>query len=159
MKISEQITPSDKAPVKKLLEDSGFFYPFEVEVVMGIMDEIIRKGSEESGYYWLKLEENGEILGFSNFGPNPCSLHSWDLYWLAVDRQQKSKGLGTELLKKTEEMVKLRGGKILWAETSGRPLYIPTVAFYGRKGYELSATLPEFYGPGDPKIIFSKRLQ
>jgi GNAT superfamily N-acetyltransferase len=158
MEISENITSYDKAPVKKLLEDSGFFYSFEVEVVMGIMDETIRNGSESSGYYWLKIEENGELLGFANFGPNPCTVHSWDLYWLAVDRRQKSKGLGTELLRMTEEKVKAMGGKILWAETSGRTLYEPTVAFYRRKGYELSATLPEYYGPGDPKIVFTKRL-
>jgi GNAT superfamily N-acetyltransferase len=158
MEISENITSADKAPVKKLLEESGFFYPFEVEVVMGIMDETIRYGSEASNYYWLKLEDNGDLLGFSNFGPNPCTVHSWDLYWLAVDRGLKSKGLGTQLLRMTEEKVKAMGGKILWAETSGRPLYEPTVAFYIRKGYELSATLPEYYGPGDPKIVFCRKF-
>ena len=159
MEITENISPSDKPRIRKLLEDSRFFYPFEVDVVMDLMDETIRCGSKECGYYWLKLEENGKIAGFANYGPNPCSVHSWDLYWLAVDPKEQGHGLGTSLLLKAEEKVKKMGGKILWIETSGRPLYAPTVAFYHQKGYTLSATLPEFYGPGDPKLIFSKTLR
>jgi hypothetical protein len=50
------------------------------------------------------------------------------------------------------------GGKILWIETSGRPLYASTEGFYRRNGYELQASLREFYGPGDPKQIYSKVL-
>jgi GNAT superfamily N-acetyltransferase len=158
MEISENISPADKAPIRVLLEKSGFFYPFEVNVVMDLIDETVRRGSRESGYYWLKLEENGEITGFVNYGPNPCSVHSWDLYWIAVDPQVKGKGIGTKLLFKTEEKVKEMGGRILWIETSGRTLYEPTVSFYLRKGYTLAATLEEFYGPGDPRLIFTKKL-
>jgi GNAT superfamily N-acetyltransferase len=158
MEITENISLTDKEPIRSLLEKSGFFYPFEVEVVMGLIDETTRTGSLESGYYWLKLEENNEIAGFVNYGPNPCSAHSWDLYWIAVDPLKKGKGLGTELLLKTEEKVKEMGGRILWIETSGRPLYQPTVSFYLQKGYRLAATLDEFYGPGDPKLIFTKTL-
>jgi len=50
------------------------------------------------------------------------------------------------------------GGKILWIETSGRPLYAPTEMFYQGNGYKLQASLPEFYGPGDPKQVYSKTL-
>lgn len=158
MIITESISQVDKEPFKKLLEESGFFYQFEVQVVMELMDETIRTGENTCGYYWLKMEENGKIIGFANYGPNPCSVHSWELYWLAVDHSQKNKGLGSALLQKTEEKVKQMGGRILWIETSGRPLYQPTVAFYFQKEYSLEATLQEFYGPGDPKLIFSKKL-
>ncbi len=159
MEISEYISGSDKTPFRKLLEESGFFYPFEVEVVMELMDETLLKGSPASGYYWLKLEENGKLAGFVNFGPNPCSIHSWDLYWLAVTPDRKGQGLGTLLLNLTEEKVKQMGGRILWVETSGRALYKPTVDFYHHRKYTLAATLEEFYGPGDPKLIFTKRLR
>jgi GNAT superfamily N-acetyltransferase len=158
MEIFENISVADKDAIRQLLDISHFFYPFEVEVVMGLMDETIRSGSQSCGYYWLRLMDNGEIAGFVNYGPNPCSVHSWDLYWIAVDPLKKGQGLGTKLLSKTEEKVREMGGRILWLETSGRPLYEPTVAFYYQKGYTLAATLPEFYGPGDPKLIFTKIL-
>lgn len=158
MNFIDSVTPGDKPRIKKLLEESGFFYPFEVDVVMELIDVTTAAQNDSSGYYWIILEENGKILGFANFGPNPCSVHSWDLYWLAIDTSLKNKGLGSLLLQKTEERVIREGGRIVWAETSGRSLYQPTVAFYHKKGYTLNATLDEFYGPGDPKLIFSKKL-
>ena len=125
---------------------------------MDIFEETLLKGSEASGYYWCLLEEEGQLVGFANFGPNPVTLHSWDLYWLAVQENLKNSGLGTLLLTRTEETARGKGGKILWVETSGRALYQPTVAYYHRRGYTLEASLPEYYGPGDPKLIFRKNL-
>ena len=65
---------------------------------------------------------------------------------------------GSVLLKAIEEDVRNEGGKILWIETSGRPLYASTEAFYIRNGYDLHASLKDFYGDGDPKQIYSKIL-
>jgi len=159
MEFSEVITKEEKLPVRDLLDRSGFFYPFEVDVVLEMMDETINRGSRESGYHWLRLGAGNRLDGFCCYGPYPCSVHSWDLYWLAVDPGKKNQQLGTSLLRKTEERVREMGGKILWIETSGRALYNPTVTFYLRKGYSMQATLPDFYGPGDSKLIFCKKLE
>lgn len=158
MEIRTDLWETDQPAIRQLLDESGFFYPFETEVVMDIFEETLLKGSEASGYYWCLLEEEGQLVGFANFGPNPVTLHSWDLYWLAVQENLKNSGLGTLLLTRTEETARGKGGKILWVETSGRALYQPTVAFYHRRGYTLEASLPEYYGPGDPKLIFRKTL-
>jgi GNAT superfamily N-acetyltransferase len=158
MEIRTDLWETDQPAIRQLLDESGFFYPFETEVVMDIFEETLLKGSEASGYYWCLLEEEGQLVGFANFGPNPVTLHSWDLYWLAVQENLKNSGLGTLLLTRTEETARGKGGKILWVETSGRALYQPTVAFYHRRGYTLEASLPEYYGPGDPKLIFRKNL-
>lgn len=158
MEIRTDLRETDQPAIRQLLDESGFFYPFETEVVMDIFEETLLKGSEASGYYWYLLEEEGQLVGFANFGPNPVTLHSWDLYWLAVQENLKNSGLGTLLLTRTEETARGKGGKILWVETSGRALYQPTVAFYHRRGYTLEASLPEYYGPGDPKLIFRKNL-
>jgi GNAT superfamily N-acetyltransferase len=158
MIITGSVSRNDKEQIRTILETSGFFYPFEVNVVMELIDETTKSDEKNSGYYWLKIVEEEKILGFACFGPNPCSMHSWDLYWLVVSRSMKNKGLGTLLLQHAEEKVKAFGGAWFWIETSGRPLYQPTVAFYLRKGYTLEATLRDFYSPGDPKLIFCKKL-
>jgi GNAT superfamily N-acetyltransferase len=75
-----------------------------------------------------------------------------------VHQNSRNKRLGSVLLKAIEDDIRKMGGKILWIETSGRPLYAPTEAFYQKNGYELAASLKEFYGPGDPKQIYSKVL-
>ena len=46
------------------------------------------------------------------------------------------------------------GGERLYAETSTRPDYAGTNAFYARSGFRLVATLPEHFAPGDGKAIY-----
>lgn len=116
------------------------------------------KGQEKSGYYWLRLIEEGKVIGFANFGLNPSSVHSYDLYWIAIMEEHRQKRYGSLILKNAEERIKSLGGKIVWIETSGRPLYEPTRGFYLRNGYELEATLRDFYGPGDAKLVYRKEL-
>jgi hypothetical protein len=43
-------------------------------------------------------------------------------------------------------------------ETSSRPEYVATRAFYARRGYTEAARLRAFYAPGDDRVIFTKRL-
>ena len=61
-------------------------------------------------------------------------------------------------IKAIEDDIRDSGGKILWIETSGRPLYESTERFYKNKGYALQASLKDFYATGDPKQIYSKVL-
>ena len=157
--ISEGIRAEDKARVEEILRSTNFFYEFEIDTALGIADRTISEGSEKSGYYWLKAADETGIVAFANYGKNDFSVHSWDLFWIAVHNSARNKKLGTSLLKAIEENVVKRGGKILWIETSGRPLYASTEAFYVRNGYKLAASLKDFYGPGDPKQIYSKVLQ
>jgi len=156
--ISFEITRADRTALEKILSSSGYFYDFEIEVALSLADETTDKSQESSGYYWVRLLENGEVTGFACFGPNPSSLHSWDLYWIAIQEEHRKKHYGTLILKSAEERIGSLGGKIVWIETSGRTLYEPTRHFYLKNGYELEATLREFYGPGDDKLIYRKVL-
>ena len=156
--VSFDITIADRPVLEKILASSGYFYDFEIEVALSLADETLAQGQEKSGYYWIRLIENGEVIGFANFGPNPSSVHSWDLYWIAIQEEHRKKHYGSVILKEAEERIRSLGGKIVWIETSGRPLYEPTRYFYLRNSYELAATLSEFYGPGDPKLVYRKEL-
>lgn len=144
--------------VEDILRSTGFFYEFEIQTALEIAHETMAHGSEKSGYFWMKIIDEDGLVAFANYGKNAFSTHSWDLYWIAVHNNSRSKKLGSVLLEAVEKDVKEKGGKILWIETSGRPLYAPTEGFYLKNGYKLQATLEEFYGPGDPKRIYSKTL-
>jgi GNAT superfamily N-acetyltransferase len=156
--LSKGIDPKDREGIEKILRSTEFFYEFEIQTALEIADETLAKGMEKSGYYWLKIEDEDGFVAFANYGKNAFSTHSWDLYWIAVHNGSRNKKLGSLLLKAIEKDVKAMGGKILWIETSGRPLYASTEAFYRNNGYDLQASLKEFYGPGDPKQIYSKIL-
>ena len=156
--IEEGIVKSDRKKIEAILRSTGFFYEFEVNTALEIADETLEKGMEKSGYYWLKATDEDGVVAFANYGKNAFSVHSWDLYWIAVHQDSRNKKLGSALLKTVEDKVRERGGKILWIETSGRPLYASTEGFYKRNGYELQASLRDFYGPGDPKQVYAKVL-
>ena len=74
--ISFEIFPSDRPELEKILASSGYFYDFEIEVALSLADETFASGQEKSGYYWVRLLEEGKVIGFANFGPNPSSVHS-----------------------------------------------------------------------------------
>ena len=156
--VSKGIKSADRKNIEVILRSSGFFYEFEIETALEIADETLEKGTERSGYYWLKATDEDGVIAFANYGKNAFSTHSWDLYWIAVHQNSRNKKLGTVMLKAIEDDVREQGGKILWIETSGRPLYASTEGFYRKNGYQLAASLKDFYGPGDPKQIYSKVL-
>lgn len=156
--IAKGIEHNDKEAIEEILRSTDFFYEFEIETALEIADETLSKGSEKSGYFWMKILDDEKLVAFANYGKNAFSVHSWDLYWIAVHRNSRNKKFGSILLDAIEKDVKEMGGKILWIETSGRPLYSSTEIFYRKNGYELQASLKDFYGPGDPKQIYSKNL-
>jgi hypothetical protein len=57
-----------------------------------------------------------------------------------------------------ERQAKASGATHIYIDTSGRADYGRSQAFYEAAGYRLAANLPDFYAPGDAKLIFGKRL-
>jgi GNAT superfamily N-acetyltransferase len=158
VEVSKGIKPDDRKSIEEILRSTGYFYEFEIQTALEIADETLENGTEKSGYFWMKVIDEDGLVAFANYGKNVFSTHSWELYWIAVHQNSRNKKLGSVLLKDIEDDVRDKGGKILWIETSGRPLYASTEGFYRRNGYMLQASLRDFYGPGDPKQIYSKVL-
>jgi len=158
VRLSKGIEKKDKKTIEEILRSSDFFYEFEIEAALKIADETLRDGMEKSGYHWMKVIDGDSFVAFANYGRDDFSVHSWELYWIAVHQNSRNKKLGTVLLEAIEDDIRKSGGKILWVDTSGRPLYASTESFYLRNGYTLQASLKDFYGPDDPKQIYCKIL-
>jgi ribosomal protein S18 acetylase RimI-like enzyme len=156
-----QVVASDSEDVARLVKATGFFSPMEVEVAVELVQERRLKG-EASGYHFLMAQHGqsgqGPLLGYGCFGPIPCTLSSFDLYWIVVHPEAQGQGLGKRLLTMCEEEIIQLGGIRAYAETSSRPQYHPTRCFYERCGYALEATLADFYAPGDHKVVYCKVL-
>jgi ribosomal protein S18 acetylase RimI-like enzyme len=156
--ILKGIKPEERKSVEEILRSTGFFYENEIQTALELVDETCAKGSEKSGYSWMKIVDDNKLVAFATYGKNPCSSHSYDIYWIVVQQNLRSKKLGSKLIKAIEEHIKESGGKIIWIETSGRPLYASTEGFYIKNNYIFQASLKDFYGPDDPKQIYSKVL-
>jgi ribosomal protein S18 acetylase RimI-like enzyme len=147
--------PDDCLSVRKIIESTGFFNNEEIEVAVELVQERLTKGAS-SGYYFLFSEKAGEVIGYTCFGPIPCTQASFDLYWIGVREGFRSLGLGKELLAGSERIIAGLGGKRIYIETSSRTQYRPTRMFYQRCGYSEEAILKDFYAPGDHKVIYVK---
>jgi D-alanine-D-alanine ligase len=153
----EELRPGDPAAVGRLVRATGFFSEEEEGIARELVEERLAKG-EASGYFFLFAEEEDRLLGYSCFGPIPGSVHSFDLYWIAVDPDGQGRGLGKKLMVASERIMAGRGARRVYADTSSRPQYEPTRAFYLSCGYVQEAFLADFYAAGDGKVIFIKPL-
>ncbi|MEZ5543478.1 MAG: GNAT family N-acetyltransferase [Pseudomonadota bacterium] len=149
--------PGDVAAVRALVHTTGFFSAAEVGIAAELVQESLSQGSA-SGYEFLLLEQAQTLLGYTCYGEIPGTAGSYDLYWIVVAPDRQGRGLGQQLLAATETAVRARGGRLLYAETSARAQYAPTRHFYERAGFHAAARLPDFYAPGDGKVIYAKAL-
>lgn len=147
----------DLRELTAVMESTGLFYDYEIDVALEVLQFFLDRGAS-SGYYCIVALEKGVCAGYVVYGPTPCTLSGWDIYWMAVGKELQGIGLGSELIKRTEQNIALNGGTAVWIETSGRPDYLPTRKFYEKHQYIKMAELPGFYAPGDSKVIYGKTI-
>ncbi len=156
-RIRHHVEPRDPQRVRRLAESTGFFSRAEVDVAEELVLERISKGPP-SGYHFVFLDVNGQTAGYACYGPVPMTASAFDLYWIVVAPNSQGKGIGRLILLETERLIRQAGGATVYAETSGRPQYASTRAFYERMGFHVAAVLEDFYAPGDGKVTYAKKM-
>ena len=151
------VEPEDPQRVRQLTIATGFFKPFEVLVAVELVEERLAKGVD-SGYHFIMVQEADRLIGYACYGATPCTESSYDLYWIAVHPESQRRGVGRRLMTEAERLIGQAGGRRVYVETSQRSDYASTRRFYEHCGYTVEAILPEFYGPGDGKVIYCKVL-
>ena len=147
----------DREAVVALLAETRFFRPDEMIIAKEVLDAGIKDGP--SGHYQsYVIETSGRVVGWVCYGHTPCTVGSFDIYWIAVDKDCQGQGLGRRLMEFAERQIATQGGRLAILETSSRDIYQPTRGFYERLGYTQAARIADFYGPGDDKVVFTKTL-
>jgi D-alanine-D-alanine ligase len=149
---------TDKAEIRALLESSGFFHPWEIEVAIELVDDRLAKGTA-SEYLFLFAEAAGKTVGYACYGPVTMAQGRFELYWIAVDDSRRGQGIGKLLLGRAEDHMRELGGRYIYSETSSRDIYRPTREFYRKEGFREVARVPHFYADDDDKVIFMKAVQ
>ncbi len=151
------VRPEDRRRVRHMVMATGFFNAAEVAVAEELVAERLAKGAA-SGYSFVFAEVDGRTLGYACFGPVPMTAASYDLYWIVVTPDAQRKGVGRVLLAETERIIRQAGGERIYVDTSARPQYDSTRAFYVGMGFRQEALFEDFYAPGDGKAIYVKSL-
>ena len=178
------LAPAHRARVRDILEATGVFRPDEVDVAMELFDETYGAScgmrdagsgasaspaarsphpavppSTGSDYLFLgAFTPEDELVGYACYGPTPETDRTFDLYWIAVDPRAQGSGGGTRLLSEVEGKLHREHARMLVIETSSRPEYAATRAFYLARGYREAARVGNYYAPADDRVIYTKRF-
>jgi len=172
--------PEDETIVLDIIERTGFFRPVEIDIAREVFTEAAQRkpGCSYQSYVAEiretidegRLKKDGEqivshpssliprIVGWVCFGETPCTIGTFDIYWIAVDPTLQRQGAGKFMLDFSENEIKKQNGRLAVVETSGMKRYESTQKFYEKNNYELAAKIPNFYAPGDDKLIYVKTL-
>jgi GNAT superfamily N-acetyltransferase len=148
------LRPADRDRIEEITRAVGVFRAEEVPVALEVFDGAAA-GSPD--YLALGADLDGRLAGWICWGPTPCTLGTFDLYWMAVDPAAQGTGVGTALISEMEQ--RLAGvARLIVVETAGRADYSATRDFYQARGYRSAAVIPDFYAPGDDQVIYVKAL-
>ena len=146
---------TDPDSVACLAAATRFFADHEIAVAR----ELAQAASDGDQHYRMLYADGPDGLrGWACFGPTPCTDGAWDLYWVVVHPDAQGDGLGRALVEDAARAAARAGGRGLYAETAGKPQYAPTRAFYAASGFRCQAELPDFYAPGDAKLIYRRAI-
>jgi ribosomal protein S18 acetylase RimI-like enzyme len=157
LRLRRDLHRDDRIAIEALVRATEFFNRDEVAVAMELVDDRLANG-EASHYRFLVGEAVGRVAGYACWGPIPGTVASADLYWIVVHPELQGRRIGAELLRAAEEWMAGAGRTRVYIETSTRPQYLPTRAFYAACGYRTVAEFADFYAPGDGKAILLKVL-
>ncbi len=104
--------------------------------------------------------EGEDVFGFVTI--KPFNKKALEILWMAVRREHRGKGIGTELLRFVEEWAGERGFEVLFVKTSGDLSYKPydgTRRFYERRGFIEVALIDPYPQWGEPALIYVKCLK
>ena len=153
-----KMTRRDKPSLMSLLRDTPEFTPAELIVAEEVIDSYLRD-TEKSGYFTIVSVEGKTVNGYLCYGPTPLTEGTWDLYWAAVSRNVRGKGIGKALWEIGEADIREQGGRLAVIETSSKPNYESTRRFHEARGYKPVGSIADFYAVGDDKMIYVKRLK
>jgi ribosomal protein S18 acetylase RimI-like enzyme len=152
--VLRNLTAADRSRIEEISRSVGVFREDEISVALEVFDAAAA-GSPD--YIALGAEQERALCGWICWGPTPCTLGTFDLYWMAVDPAFQGSGLGTALLHQMEHRLAALA-RLIVVETAGRPDYQPTRAFYEARGYRSVSRIPDFYAPGDDQVVYVKVL-
>lgn len=151
------IRASDLPELRSIISTAPNFSIEEQMVAIELVNDAIKK-SDLNGYFVRVAELDAAVAGYYCIGQRGFTDSTYDLYWIVVDSKSNNKGIGKALITDAEQVIKAHGGSLVLAETSSRPDYVGTRAFYSNSQYQELSVIKDFYSKGDDLVMFGKYL-
>jgi ribosomal protein S18 acetylase RimI-like enzyme len=149
--------PDDRDAVLAMLKKTEFFRPEELIIAQEVFDDAIACGPE-GDYQSFVAREKNKTIGWICFGLTPCTVGTYNIYWVVVNPDNQNQGIGAALMQFATTAIKNSKGRIIVVDTSGTERYISTCRFYEKLGYSVEHRIKDFYTIGEDMVIYIKRL-
>ena len=143
--------------VWQLLEATRVFRAEEIAVGVEVIQSYLDHPGQDYDAVGA-FTRDGSLLGYACWGATPCTVGTFDLYWIAVSPDAQGRGIGKLIMQEVERRLALANARLVLIETSSSDPYAPTRAFYRSLGYQEVARVPDFYLDGDDRVILARRL-
>lgn len=150
----------DRTALLALAVQTALFSEADAEALLGAVLDAFSSGALSEGHTVtvLRALPDDTPVGWTYAAPDAHAADVWNLWWIGVDPARHGQGTGQVLLREAEAVARARGARLVVIETSALPPLQRARNFYMRAGYALCGVIPEFYGAGDDKMIFAKRI-
>lgn len=152
------MTSTDRGPVLELIKATGFFRLDELDVAEELINIYLNQRDQKDYEVVVYESEEHKVAGYLTWGPAALTIGTYDLYWMAVAPKHQGRGCGKKLVEWLERKVTELKGRMIVIETSSQPKYEPTRRFYLGLNYRETARIPDFYQPGDDRVIYVKQM-
>ena len=145
--------PRDLALLADVADKTGLF---PGSMLPGMIDRFLADAAGDE--IWLTAEWGGEVVGFCYAAQERLTEGTWNMLAIAVDPAVQGKGIGTGIVDRLHSAISGRSARLVIVDTSSLPEFAPARAFYLRNGYTEEARIREFWGDGNDKVVFWKRV-
>jgi ribosomal protein S18 acetylase RimI-like enzyme len=149
---------SQRPQIADIVKATGMFRADEIDVALEVFDSFCDAPGKD---YWAvgAYSRPDTIDGFAFYGSTPCTVGTWDLYWIVVHPSSQGNGIGRGLLEHAERHMRSAGARMCVIETSSRDDYSMTRRFYLACGYQEVARIADFYAVGDDRVTYAKQFE
>ena len=154
MKQIRNVSIQDMEALNRVIDSSGLF---PSDLLSEMMNDYFT--NPHSHDIWLTYIPDETPVAIAYCAPERLTEGTYNLYLIAVHEEFQGLGIGGELMRYIEELLQMKGQRILLVETSGLPEYERTRKFYDTCGYPREAVIRDFYREEEDKVIFWKKLK
>ena len=152
------VSAGDRAALCSIIGRCANLSDEEKDCAKELLDVYLDDSGQRDYSFIAATSENDRPKGYACFGKRPLADGVYDLYWIAVDPDERRRGVGKRLIEAVEAAVKARGARMLIAETSGLDANMTVRDFYIRGGFKEEARIKDFHRTGDALVIYARRF-
>lgn len=108
----------------------------------------------KSGIQFLTLLSDNQLVGIIGFKKDENSHNAFNIEWLIVKKGFEHHGLGSHLIIETAALIRRKGGRHLYLETSSARHNQKVKDFYEHLGFKEVGKLPDYFD--HPKKNYKK---